>query len=97
MPHPTINYSLEEIEEEALKTIVWLEEVIAKHPRWGWPPLVLVLAREFQALATQKPLDLARIRDFENRLKDHIIVHRLKGFDPFIWRAEALQYLAETQ
>ncbi len=97
MPQPTINHSLEEIQEGALKKIAWLEDVIAKHPRWSWPPPVLVLAREFQTLATDQPLDLIRIRDFTIRLRQHIIAHRLKGFEPFIWYAEALEHLAETQ
>src|SRR5262249_42878323 len=97
MPQPTINHSLEEIQKGILRKITWLEDVIAKHPRWDWPAAVLVLAREFQILAAQKPLDLVRTRDFTNRLRHHIATHRLKGFEPFIWYAEALEHLAETQ
>ena len=97
MPQPTINHSLEEIKEGIHQKIEWLEDVIVRHPRWDWPPPVLVLAREFQSLAAQQPLDLVRIRDFTDRLRQHIVGHRLKGFEPFIWYAEALEYLAETQ
>lgn len=56
--------------------------------------LRLALAIEFQTLATEEPLDLLRIRDFMSRLRQHIVDHRLKGFEPFIWDVEALEYLA---
>jgi hypothetical protein len=97
MPSPTVNHSLEEIQQGALRKVVWLEDVIKKHPRWSWPPPVLLLARELQALAVQQPLDLIRIRDFSARLREHVRVHHLKGFEPFIWYAEALEFLAETK
>ena len=97
MPQPTINHSLEEIREGITREIGWLENVIAKHPRWDWPLPVLVLAREFETLASKETFELARIRDFTNRLRGHVITHRLKGFEPFIWYAEALEHLAEMQ
>ena len=96
MPSPTINHSLEEIQEGALRDVAWLEDVIKRHPRWSWPPPVLLLAREFRALAVQQPLDLVRIRDFTARLREHVRAHDLKGLEPFIWYAEALEFLAEA-
>ncbi len=97
MPSPTISHSLEEIQEGALREVAWLEDVTKKHPRWSWPPPVLLLAREFQALAVQQPLDLVGIQDFTARLREHIRVHHLKGFEPFTWYAEALEFLAEAK
>jgi len=97
MSQPTINHSLEEIQDGILRKIAWLEDVIAKHPRWDWPPPVLVLACECQTLAAAQPLDAVRIRNFTSRLRQHIIRHRLKGFEPFIWYAEALEHLAESK
>jgi hypothetical protein len=97
MPAPTINHSLEEIQQGALRKVAWLEDVIKKHPKWSWPPPVLLLAHEFQALAVQQPLDLIRIQGFTFRLKQHVRTHHLKGFEPFIWYAEALEYLAEAK
>jgi hypothetical protein len=91
MPVPTIKKSLGEVQESVQKRIVFYKEVIAKHPRWRWPPPVLALAMEFQVLAMEEPLDLVRIRDFGNRLRQHIIEHRLKGFESFIWDVEALE------
>jgi hypothetical protein len=98
MPLPTAfrNRSIQEIREEILRLIEFLERTKAQHPRWSWPAPVLVFAREFQALAAQQPLDLARVRDFKRRLQEHIRSHRLKGFQPWIWDAEALEHLAET-
>ncbi len=94
MPQPTITYSLDEIRAGIIKEIRWLEDVIAKHPRWDWPLPVLVLASEFQILAAEQPLDLVRVSDFTSRLREHIITHRLKGFEGYIWYAEALEHLA---
>ena len=94
MQQPTINYSPKEIQEGSLQEIRWLEDVIARHPRWTWPPPILSLAREFQVLATEQPLDAVRTRGFTSQLRQHIAAHHLKGFEPFVWYAEALEYLA---
>ena len=92
MTQPVLNVSLEEIRQEILRLIGWLESALVRHPSWA--PSVLVLAREFQTLATEQPLDAVRIRDFTNRIRQHIISHHLKGFDDVIWHAEALERLA---
>jgi hypothetical protein len=92
MPQPVLNVSLEEIKHEIIRLIGWLERDLVRRIHWN-PPL-LVFAREFQTLADGQPLDAARIQDFISRLRQHIISHCLKGFDPDIWHAEALERLA---
>jgi hypothetical protein len=92
MPHPVLNVSLEEIRQEALRLSRWLETT-----RVHWAPPLLVFAREFQTLANEQPLDADRIQNFISRLQQHIISHRLKGFDDVMWHAEALERLARGQ
>jgi len=94
MPNPVLNVSLAEIRDEIAQTIASLESTSSQHPSWSWPPLILVLVREFQALSVEPKLDPECIHDFTLRLTQHIRTHRLKGFDPLIWYAEALERLA---
>jgi hypothetical protein len=91
MAQPVLNLSLEEVRQEVIRLIAWLESAAA-HRSWAAP--MLVFAREFQALASEQPLDAVRIRDFTVRLRQHIVTHHLKGFDDVIWYAEALERLA---
>ena len=94
MSNPVLNVSLAEIRDEIADTIAFLESTSSKHPSWSWPPSVLVLVREFEALAAEPKLDPECIHDFTLRLTQHIRTHRLKGMDPLIWYAEALERLA---
>ena len=92
MSHPVLKASIEEIRQEVLRLIGWLEST----PTY-WAPPLLVFAREFHTLANEHPLDAVRIQDFIARLRHHIISHRLKGFDDVIWHAEALERLSRGQ
>ena len=91
MSQPILNVSLEEVRREVLRLIAWLEGALLRH---SWAAPMLVFAREFQTLASEQPVDAVRIRDFTVRLSQHIISHRLKGFEDVIWYAEALKRLA---
>jgi hypothetical protein len=97
MPKPILSLSLEEIQREAAEEIRWLEDTAATHQSWDWPRELLVFAREFQGLATRMPLDTERIADFTVRLAAHIKKKRIKGVDPILWRAEALESLAREK
>ena len=94
MAEPTIRMSLEEIRKDAKMDIAFFESTAARHTSWEWPVPMLSFAREFQTLASESPLDQGRIRGFRARLHQHIREQRLKGMEPFIWRAEALEALA---
>jgi hypothetical protein len=83
MPSPLLKVSLEEIRQEILVLIEWLESASVRHQAWA--PGFLVFAREFQTMAAEQPLNAVRIKDFTNRMKKFIISHRLKGFDDVVW------------
>jgi hypothetical protein len=97
MANPVLNVSLAEIRDEIAEMIAFLESTSSKHPSWSWPPLLLVLVREFQTLSAEPKLDPECIHDFTLKLTQHIRTHRLKGFDDFIWYAEALERLANDK
>jgi hypothetical protein len=97
MPKRPLNLSLEEIQREAAEEIRWLEEVAAQHQSRDWPRALLPLAREFHSLAAGSPLDSVQIADFTIRLAAHIKQKGLKGFEPFLWRAEELGSLASKR
>lgn len=94
MPHPVLKLSLEEIRKESVEWTDFLQSTFVDHPSLGWVSPQLVLAHEFQALATEHSLDAVRIQDFIIRLKHHIVSYRIKGLDSMIWTAEALEQLA---
>src|SRR5688572_18135539 len=79
MPHPVLNVSVLEIQQEAASLVRDMEDALARHPRWECP--MLSLAQEFQSLANAQPPDVTRIRDFTQRFREHIVSHRLKGFE----------------
>lgn len=91
MPPPILNVSLEEIRQETARLVEWLENASMRH---SWAPAMLTLGREFQTLALSQPLDSARIREFTQRLRQHITAERLKGLDDVVWHSEALERLA---
>lgn len=91
---PALRLSLAEMQSEALEEITWLESVAAKYPKWKWPLELLPYAKEFQKLVASHAVDPHAAHDFTERLKNHIRKNRLKGIEPFIWRAEAFETLA---
>jgi hypothetical protein len=90
MPSP-LKLSLAEIRRDAREEVRFLEETVARYPRWTWPKRLLEFAREFESLASQDQVELQRAHDFTLRLKAHVRHERLKGVEPFIWHAEALE------
>ena len=86
-----LRLSLAEIQKSAVEEIEFLETTSSRHPKWDWPIRLLPYAKEFQKLVTADTFDLYSAHDFTVRLKDHIKKDRLKGYEPFIWTAEAFE------
>lgn len=90
MPSP-LKLSLDDIRREAHEEVAFLKALTVKQPSWTWPREMLVLSREFETLVTSDVVELGRARDFTARVRLHIRDKRLKGMEPTIWRAEALE------